>query len=248
MNILNNRAVVDSQVHIVDGCRRLVGDTAVVAPQEHPFVVAGGGKIEFAGLGLPSVVEIEASAAVESDTAGGHSGTVVETAIGACSQDSGSRYQGDTHKVKAALTLTLPVEGIDIGTRVGQTDGAGGKDIAFSSAVVAVAAAVVTDIECLATAIVHGAANHPLAVLAAIDKIPAVAAGALKVAAERYRCRQAGKGGKGGACVTARVVAAVGGHIHIIQCACAKTRQSGVGVVYIDDVGTTVAYSNFTLS
>ena len=51
--IIDHGAGVEAQHHIVDGCRRLVGDASVVTPHEDPLVSTRGAEMELANTGLP---------------------------------------------------------------------------------------------------------------------------------------------------------------------------------------------------
>ena len=99
-DVADTGAGVDAQVDVVDGCGRLRAAATVVAPHKYHFICSCSGEGEFACLGLPVGLQVQAVAAVEGDAAGRHIRGVVEAAVFTGCQHGVGRNKGSADKVE----------------------------------------------------------------------------------------------------------------------------------------------------
>ena len=163
------------QLDVVDGSRRHCADRAVVVPEEHHLVHAGGGDVECSCLGVPYTGHIHAVAVRHVNHSTGHgSAACLCPARGvAGNRLEGAGHKGCTNVVAAALAVGLPVKAIDILTRVGDIEHTIGIHVRGGADVVGIVYIVAGDVQ-RATAVAGAVANHPVVHLCAVGKLPAV--------------------------------------------------------------------------
>ena len=141
-------------------------------------------------------------------------------------------HQGGADEVKAAFTPGFPVERADIVAGI-QAEGARSEGKTEGGDGIGIVGVVVGNVERAAAAIVGSVAHHPVVHLAAVDEVPTIDTGILKVAAVGHSGRGNDKGGEGGVTVV-DIAVAVGIDIDVIGSGRIKTRDDREGVGDMD--------------